>query len=86
MTARAELVAALTALDDALLAGRFADVDAVLRDFAYEHAEIDLIVTVLMTCKPARAQLPNRGPALERLRARLQAEEPERLDAIMRHL
>lgn len=77
---------AFSCLDGALRKGSFERVGDALRAFDVEGADLDLVVTVLMTTKPARDQLPERMSAVDRLRARLEAEMPERAEAIMRFI
>jgi hypothetical protein len=83
---RESLLAALVKIDDALCAGRFDIVDDLLAHTDWTTIDLDMAVTVLMTCKPARDQLSQRAPSLEQFRARVEAEQPDRAAAILRWL
>lgn len=84
------LLTTLEVFDDALRAGRFAMIDDFFGSRYFlnrvNDAPVDWLVTVFMTCKPAREHLPNRALALERFVARVQNTLPDRAEAILKHL
>ena len=66
-------------VDDALLASRWDEVNALLEQTNLETIEFELAVTLLMSTKPAASFLPARAEACERFLRRVQRAQPERL-------
>lgn len=73
---------ALRAIDSALHAGRFNEVNDLLQVVAWDRIDIDLAVTVLMTSKPASKRIPARRRAVALFGARIARDMPERAPKI----
>ena len=73
-------------VDDLLLAGKFAEVDTMLRDVDLETLGIAEMLSYLTITLYATEKLHDRAAFYDRVRARLLVVDPSRADGLLRGL